>query len=40
MCGRFYVDPEDEYFRELAGRNSSSPLRGRFRGKLPVNADG
>ena len=40
MCGRFYVDPEDEYFRELAGRISSSPLTGRFRGKLPVNADG
>ena len=40
MCGRFYVDPEDEYFRELAGRISSSPLMGRFRGKLPAGADG
>ena len=40
MCGRFYVDPEDEYFRELAERISSSPLTGRFRGKLPANADG
>ena len=40
MCGRFYVDPEDEYFRELAGRISSSPLTDRFRGKLPANADG
>ena len=40
MCGRFYVDPEDEYFRELAGRISSSPLTDRFCGKVPANADG
>ena len=40
MCGRFYVAPEDDYFRELAERISSSPLMGRFRGKLPVNVNG
>lgn len=40
MCGRFYVEPEDEYFRELAERISASPLMDRFRGRMPVNAEG
>ena len=40
MCGRFYVEPEDEYFRELAERINHSPLMGRFGGKLPANAEG
>ena len=40
MCGRFYVEPEDEYFRELAERVSHSPLMDRFRGKIPVNKGG
>ena len=40
MCGRFYVAPEDEYFRELAERISSSPLMDRFRGTLPAGANG
>ncbi len=40
MCCRFYVEPEDEYFRQMAERIASSPLMGRFRGKLPVNAKG
>ena len=40
MCGRFFVEPEDEYFRALAERIESSPLMSRFSGKLPVNAKG
>ena len=35
MCGRFYVDPEDRYFRELAEAINRSPLLGRFSGKVP-----
>ena len=40
MCCRFYVEPEDEYFRQMAERIAASPLMSRFRGKLPVNAQG
>ena len=40
MCGRFYVEPEDPYFRELEKRVESSPLAGRFPGKTPAAADG
>ena len=40
MCGRFYVAPEDDYFRELAERINHSPLMNRFRGKVPANANG
>ena len=40
MCGRFYVEPEDEYFRELEKRIESSPLLGRFHGKMPATAEG
>ena len=32
MCGRFYVEPEDEYFRELDRRIESSPLLEHFHG--------
>ena len=40
MCGRFYVAPEDEYFRELAVRIEHSPLTGRFSGKVPADRNG
>ena len=40
MCGRFYVDPEDDYFRKLAEQVNRSPLTGRFHGKIPLNAQG
>lgn len=40
MCGRFYVAPEDDYFRELAERINHSPLMGRFHGKLPGDGNG
>ncbi len=40
MCGRFYVEPEDEYFRELGKRIESSPLLGRFGGNVPGMPDG
>ena len=40
MCGRFYIDPEDEYFRELAERIGASPLTGRFSGKMPGSGTG
>lgn len=40
MCGRFYVEPEDPYFRELADRIAASPLTGRFPGRIPAGADG
>ena len=40
MCGRFFVDTEDRYFRDLAEKINRSPLMPRFRGKLPANEYG
>ena len=40
MCGRYIINPEDRFFRDLAERINRSPLIGRFSGKMPADADG
>ena len=36
MCGRFYVEPEDDFFRDLAEEINRSPLLPRFEGRIPA----
>ena len=40
MCGRYIINPDDRFFRDLAEIINKSPLTGRFKGKQPVTAGG
>lgn len=40
MCGRYIINPDDRFFRDLAEIINRSPLIGRFKGKQPVTAGG
>ena len=40
MCGRYIINPDDRFFRDLAEIINKSPLTGRFKGKQPAAADG
>ena len=40
MCGRYIINPDDRFFRDLAEIINRSPLISRFHGKQPAAADG